>query len=215
MNIYHLACELFYIASYQPIHALFEHVDFAKVKQAAREVMIAHARVGFDFPFNAKDDEFIKRRQKLRPRKEIEEPGDEPLNPPTKRSKTDGSNDASQGKTIKKDVRFTWTQNRKSALVDCVMDSTFFTGLPKDHDNIAKKLLQELINDGFDSFKRTDYKAIKHKLYDLQHIMINVHPIKEAEMKVHPYHIQKLYKYFVMNEISLDEKLYVNDLDGM
>ena len=194
---------------------LFEYVDFTKVKSAAREVMIEHGRVGFEFSFDAKDDKIIKRRQKLRPHQEIEEPGEESLDPPTKRSKTEGSNDSPKGKAVKKDVRFTWTQNRKSALVDCVMDSNFFIGLPKDHDDIAKRLLQELINDGFIEFKRTDFKAIKHKLYDLPHGMINIHPIKEAEMKLHPYHIQKLYKYFVMNEISLDEKLYVNDLDGM
>ena len=112
-------------------------------------------------------------------------------------------------------MRFTFTQSRKTLIVDCVKETTFFTGDPKKHDDCAKEILDNLIGDGYSDFEKTDYKAIKHKLYDLQHIVIDIHPVKEEEMDKHPYHIQQLYKYFKENKISLDHKLLVQDSDGI
>ena len=80
------------------------YTDYGRVKCAARDVMIKHRRIGFEFHFDAKDEQFIKKAQRMRPREDIFEPGDDESEPPSKKSRKDddGSKAVPKGKNDKK-----------------------------------------------------------------------------------------------------------------
>lgn len=113
---------------------------------------------------------------------------------------------------FKKVVKFVWTRNRACYLVHCVVDGTFFIGLPKEHDKIAKEILTDLIE--LDSaFKKIDYKMVKKKLYALQSKVINIKD--ESKLSDEKQHIQQLYNHFKINKISLQDRIHTQDSDGL
>ena len=125
-------------------------------------------------------------------------------------NKTAASKQASRSK---KGVKFVWTERRRNFLVESVKETEFFIGLPKDHDGIAKEILEDVKQ--YDAaFNKIDYKTVKRQLYSLQHQVCDIYedqtPMNELKME-----LQSLYEHFKTNNISLDKRLYVSGSDGM
>ena len=186
--------------------------------------MITHDALGLDYSFDEKDHKFIQRekqkknQEQKREISEINEFDDVELFPPLKRSKQSGGSTVTKKVTTfenvkrKKEVKFMWTSHRKLMLVECVIDTTFFEGDPKHHDDIAKTILLELQEE--DSvFDKVDYKRIKKQLYSIQHEVVEIRD--ETQLTSVRLYVQNLYKHFKEKNISLENRLYVKDSDGM
>ena len=63
-------------------------------------------------------------------------------------------------------------------------------------------------------FDKIDYKAIKKRLYELQHKVCDIYEDKTPLNEL-PMELQTLYQHFKKNKISLDSRLYVSSSAGM
>eukprot|EP01083_Nonionella_stella_P049090 130954_1 len=127
---------------------------------------------------------------------------------PKKKQKTNGNR--------KQTAKFIWTSARRQTLIKKCIETDFFKTAPCQHDGIAAKILQQCQEEE-SAFQKIGFKKIKKKLYETQHLVIELPMDGEQQLtsdeEVAP-EVQTLFEHFKDNAISLANKIHVSSTDA-